>query len=81
MTAYTLSISPASDPFPFAALALAAYTKDSVNVTSNFERTENGLVLTRTDDGTTIVEAEEVVRTLAKAAGMLSNSTQVCSGF
>jgi glutamyl-tRNA synthetase len=77
MTSYTLSISPTSDPFPFAALATASYIKDSVNVSFNFEHGENGLVLTRTEDGTQITNAEEVVRTLAKAAGIQSNSTQV----
>lgn len=79
MSAYNLTISPTLDPFPFAALVLASYIKESVGVSFNFDTADANTpcVLVRTSDGTQIDEAELVVRALAKAAGNESNSTQV----
>ena len=80
MTSYKLSLQTTPDSFPFAALALASYLGDTIGASFDFEG-EDGkpCTLTRTSDATTIDEPETVVRTLAKAAGMESNSTQVCS--
>ena len=76
-TMFNLSVHAASDPFPYAALVLASYLKDVVNVTVDFDHEQVGCTLTRTTDGTRIEEAEAVVRTLAKEAKFESNSTQV----
>ena len=74
---FNLSVHATSDPFPYAALVLASYLRDSVNVTIDFDREEAGCTLTRTADGTRVEETEAVVRTLAKEAKAESNSTQV----
>lgn len=74
---FKLSINPASDPFPFAALVLAYYLKDIVEASTDFDLEGSGSVLTRTD-GTQIDDGESIVRTLSKAANVESNSTQVC---
>lgn len=76
---FKLSISPPTDPFPFAALVLAYYLKDDVEVSTDFDLEGGGSVLTRTADGTQIDDGESIVRALAKAANAESNSTQVCS--
>ena len=76
---FNLSVHAASDPFPYAALVLASYLKDSVNVTVDFEQEQAGCALTRTTDGTRVEEPEAVVRTLAQEAKFESNSTQVCA--
>lgn len=75
---FKLSINPASDPFPFAALVLAYYLKDIVEASTDFGLEGSGSVLTRTADGTQIDDGESIVRTLSKAADVESNSTQVC---
>ncbi|EJC98400.1 glutamate-tRNA ligase [Fomitiporia mediterranea MF3/22] len=73
---YKLSVSPTSDPFPFAALAISSYLKDTVNVTIDYDRDGSGCCLTRISDGTQIEDGESIVRTLAKEAHAESNSTQ-----
>ncbi|KAH8108509.1 glutamate-tRNA ligase [Phellopilus nigrolimitatus] len=72
---FKLSISPSSDPFPFAALVIASFLKSSVEVTVSFDHEDNGYVLTRAD-GTQVDDGESIVRTLAKEANVGSNSTQ-----
>lgn len=80
MTSYKLSLQTTPDSFPFAALVLASYVGDAIGVSFDFEGEDGkSCSLTRTSDATTIDEAETVVRTLAKAAGMEGNSTQVCA--
>ena len=74
---YNLSVHATNDPFPYAALVLAAYLKDIVHVTVDFDHEQGGCTLTRTADGTRIEENEAVVRALAKEAKAESNSTQV----
>ena len=78
MTAtFNLAVSAASDPFPFAAIAVCSYLKDQVNVNVSYDRGEPGCILTRAD-GTQVDDGESIVRALAKEAGIESNSTQVC---
>lgn len=73
---FNLSVATACDPFPFSALIVANYVKDSLDVSISFDG--SGCILTR-PDGTQIEGDESVVRTLAKASGTGSNSTQVCN--
>lgn len=74
---FKLSLSAASDPFPFAAIVLASFVKNVAEVKVEYDRDDAACVLTRTADGTQIEESESVVRALAKEAGVESNSTQV----
>ena len=76
---FKLSLSATSDPFPFAAIVLASFVKNVVEIKIDYDRDDSACILTRTADGTQIEEAESVVRALAKQAGAESNSTQVCS--
>lgn len=61
MTGHTLSLSPATAPFPFSALLLAVYL--SVNV--NFDPEVSSPVLT-TPSGEQISQAEEITESLGK---------------
>ncbi|KAI5118016.1 hypothetical protein M0805_003453 [Coniferiporia weirii] len=73
---FKLSVSPSSEPFPFAAVILASYLKNTVEVTVTYDHGDAKYALTRTADGTQIEEGESIVRTLAKAASLESSSTQ-----
>lgn len=69
----TLTVSPSTTPFPFAAVVTAAYTQKA---TLNFDP-EATLVLEY--DGKSLTSEDEIVMTLTSAAGIVGDSTQVCS--
>ena len=60
---FKLSLSATSDPFPFAAIVLASFVKEVVEVKIDYDRDDTMCVLTRTTDGTQIEEGETIVRT------------------
>lgn len=68
----TLTVSSKQLPFPFAAIAIAAYTGKAVLV---FDETATGTALVL--NGTTITEEEDIVQVLAKDGGLVGDSAKV----
>jgi hypothetical protein len=66
-----LSISPGASPFPFAALATAAY----INATIKFEDTPGDVAL---QGGPATSNELEIVSFLAKSAQVHANDAKVC---
>ena len=67
----TLTVSSAASPFPYAALATATYTQKA-KVTFD-ESAEISLDL----NGSKVTGEDEIVRALAKAAGLADDSAKV----
>lgn len=70
--ARTLTVSSKQSPFPFAAVAIAAYTGTSELV---FDETATGITLDL--NGSKIIVEEDIVHALAKEAGLSSDSLKV----
>ncbi|TFY77342.1 hypothetical protein EWM64_g6671 [Hericium alpestre] len=72
----TLTVSPKASPFPFSAIAAAAYTQ---KVELNYDPSATGLTLDL--DGSTITSEEEAVKALAKAGGLSEDSAKTPAYF
>ena len=72
----SLTLSPASSPFPYAAAALAAYTKQAE---LTFDDAVADVVLDI--NGTVTSGEEKIVEELAKVGGLSSDSTTVLRAF
>ena len=70
-----LTVSSAASPFPYAALATATYTQKA-EVT--FDESATGISLDF--GGSKFTTEDEIVRALAKAAGLADDSAKVCKG-
>lgn len=68
----SLTLSPTLSRFPYAAAALAAYTKQAELI---FDDTSNGVSLDLS--GATISGEEQIIEELAKAGGLSSDSISV----
>lgn len=69
-----LTVSSTASPFPYAALATATYTQKA-EVT--FGETAE---ITLDINGSKVTGEDEIVRALAKAAGLADDSAKVCRG-
>ena len=69
----TLTVSSTASPFPYAAVAIATYTKKA-EVTFDESAAEANLEL----NGAHASGEEEIVRSLAKAGGLADDSAKVC---
>lgn len=74
---FKLSVSTTSDPSPYAAVVLAPFVKNIVEVKVDYDRDDAACILTRIADGTQIEGVDNIVRILAQEANAESNSTQV----
>lgn len=72
MAVGTLTVSFKNSPFPYAAVAIASYTKKAE---VNYDESASGLILTL--EGTEFTSEEDVVRALAKAGGLGEDSVRV----
>jgi glutamyl-tRNA synthetase len=69
----TLAVSFKESPFPYAAVAIASYTKKAE---VNYDESASGLSLTL--ESTQFTSEEEAVIALAKAGGLAEDSVKVC---
>ncbi|TFK76268.1 glutamate-tRNA ligase [Pluteus cervinus] len=76
MAQSTLTLPSKQSPFPYAALAIAAYTEKASLV---FDESVSGLVLEL--DSSTVTDEEEIVRALAKSGGLSEDSAKTNSFF
>jgi glutamyl-tRNA synthetase len=74
MAGGNLVVSFKASPFPYAAVAIASYTKKAQ---VNYDESASGLVFTC--EGTRITAEEDVVKALAKAGGLADDSVKVCT--
>jgi glutamyl-tRNA synthetase len=72
----TLTVSPKQSPFPYAAIAIAAYTGIADLI---FDDSAAGPVLAV--DGTPLTLEEDIVQALAKEGGLSSDSEKVIYKF
>lgn len=72
MAVGTLTVSIKDSPFPYAAVAIASYTKKAE---VNYDGSASGLILTL--EGTKFTSEEDAVRALAKAGGLAEDSVKV----
>ena len=68
----TLTVSFKESPFPYAAVAIASYTKKAE---VNYDESASGLTLTL--EGTQLTSEEDAVKALAKAGGLAEDSVKV----
>ena len=68
----SLTLSTKASPFPYAALAIAAYTQKAE---LNFDETATGVLLDL--DGDKYTTEEEIIAILAKIAGIEGENTKV----
>ncbi len=72
MAVGTLTISFKESPFPYAAVAIASYTKKAE---VNYDESVSGSTLIL--EGTQFTSEEDAVRALAKAGGLAEDSVKV----
>ena len=72
MVVGTLTVSSKESPFPYAAVAVAAYTQKAE---VNYDESAVGLTLTVED--TQVTSEEDAVKVLAKAGGLAEDSVKV----
>ena len=72
MAVGTLTVSFKESPFPYAAVAIASYTKKAE---VNYDESASGLTLTLED--TQLTSEEDAVKALAKAGGLAEDSVKV----
>jgi glutamyl-tRNA synthetase len=72
--ANTLTLSPKTTPFPYAAVATAAYTSKAEVVYDDAATTA-----TLDLDGSHLTDEAEIVAALAQAGGVANDSNKVCS--
>ncbi len=72
MAVGTLTISFKESPFPYAAVAIASYTKKAE---VNYDESASGSTLIL--EGTQFTSEEDAVRALAKAGGLAEDSVKV----
>jgi len=72
MAVGTLTLSFKESQFPYAAVAIASYTKKAE---VSYDESASGLILTL--EGTQFTSEEDVVKALAKAGGLAEDSAKV----
>lgn len=70
----TLTVSSKQSSFPYAAIAIAAYTKTADII---FDDSISGFKLVLAVDGTPLTQEEDIVQALAKEGGLSSDSEKV----
>ncbi|KZS88349.1 glutamate-tRNA ligase [Sistotremastrum niveocremeum HHB9708] len=72
--ATTLSISSAASPFPYAALATAAYSSNKIDISIEFDVSEQPQILHV--DGKEIIAESDILEALARKSNILGDSTK-----